>query len=356
EFSKYIEAPKFIAQTSELCQNVNADLLDGCHANAFMQTNRGATQDFNDAITCGAYRIMTGHMNNPSGDYGQLLVVRGNDGNTIAQLAFPYDRTTGYLRTGNPVWNPSGAWRYWRELAFTDSNVASATNATKWNDVEMSNTNLRRRYTINLESYPTTNFYPITFGSSDLELDCEIHSNNRPNAYAYNQNHIHFLLTAQGWTDTPKRFTILSQGNYTDTEITIGAIGYGVQEGERCIWVRGGNTYRITSNFTPMFHSSDYYHGNEIYSVGTNLTGGSNNAVHILWQNNRGDTGLATTQRLGVRTLSPEYDLDVNGDICTRTGRIYLTPSVWIEYDAANDVIRSNKTFASNLNVVALAK
>ena len=335
---------------------LDADMLDGYHANSLFRKGVGRLTDasqFDTIYDCQTNVIysLNGVFEEP---YGTVLTFNSGLYNFGGQFFLPRSPSTSSHIFYRGKTDINNTWSPWRKIAFLDDNVASATNATKWNDVEMSNTNLRRRYTINLESYPTTNFYPITFGASDLELDCEIHSNNRPDAYAYNQNHIHFLLTSQGWSDTPKRMTILSQGNYKDTEITIGAIGYGSQNGERCVWVRGGNTYRITSNFAPTFHSSDYSFGNEKFSVGTNKTGGSNANVQIPWTNNRGNTGLATSENFGVKTLSPEYPLDVNGDICTRSGRIYLTPSVWIEYDAANDVIRSNRTFVSKGDIGAL--
>ena len=53
----------------------------------------------------------------PSGStgWGQLLVVAGG-GDTIAQLYFPYNGTTFYLRAGNVVGNNSGSWTSWRTI------------------------------------------------------------------------------------------------------------------------------------------------------------------------------------------------------------------------------------------------
>lgn len=143
----------------------------------------------------------------------------------------------------------------------------------------------RRYYSFNLNSYSTSNFYPLFFHSSDIELDCEIHSNNVSGNDAYNQNRLHFQLTTQGWSDTGTSFHLLSQNNYDNDEITIGAIGKGLHRGGIAIWVRGGRTYRVYTNREPVFKSSNYTYDDEVYSVGTNLWGGTNSQVEILWKN-----------------------------------------------------------------------
>ena len=83
--------------------------------------------DLNGNVHGGSCFINPGLVSNyVSGcEYGQALVVRGG-GDTQAQFCFPYSRTTGYLRVGN---NNGNIWQDWREMAFLDSNVASATNA-----------------------------------------------------------------------------------------------------------------------------------------------------------------------------------------------------------------------------------
>jgi len=82
--------------------------------------------DLDSLTDSGSYRLDTGNTHKPTDDnYAQLLVVRGGY-DTAAQIFFPYGRSTAYLRTGNPL-NASGSWKAWKEMAFTDSNVASAT-------------------------------------------------------------------------------------------------------------------------------------------------------------------------------------------------------------------------------------
>jgi hypothetical protein len=117
-----------------------------------------------------------------------------------------------------------------------------------------------------------------------LELDCEIHSPNLGGAASYNQNLIHFLLTVQGWSDTPKRLVILQYGVYTANEITIGSIGAGDRGGTNCIWVRGGMKYRFYCNQPPTLRTSAYTYDNQVFSVGTGYNGsGSNTNVITMW-------------------------------------------------------------------------
>ena len=106
----------------------------------------------------------------------------------------------------------------------------------------------KRLYTIDLSSLDTTKFYPVFFPPTDLELDCEIHSPNVPGSQPYNQNRIHFLQAAQGWSDTPVSLEILSYNLYDIDEVTIGAIGRGTTDGGNAVWVRGGLIYRFICN------------------------------------------------------------------------------------------------------------
>lgn len=143
---------------------------------------------------------------------------------------------------------------------------------------------LKRYYELDLRSLSSSNFYPITFPSTDLELDCEIHSPNGSASMAYNQNYIHFKLIAQGWSDTPKRLVIEQYAVYDAGEITIGSIGMGNRAGGNCVWVRGGMIYRFYSNQTPTLHSTDYTYDSQTFSVGPNKTGGTNANVTIAWE------------------------------------------------------------------------
>lgn len=173
--------------------------------------------------------------------------------------------------------------------------VPYAENANEWGGVERSSFKLLMRYTVSLASLPSSNFYPVMFNPSFNELDCEIHSPSVSWSAEYNQNHIHYLITTYGWSDAAKRFVVLSQGNYDDDEITIGAIGQGLREGMTCVWLRGGRDYTFISNRQPALKTSDYTYGGEVYTVGTSLSGGTNTNVQVVWKNDgtRADSTVA---------------------------------------------------------------
>ena len=126
QLSSYLPLSGGTMSNTNVVTNMNADLLDGLHKGSFMQNFVEGTADLNDLTDSGSYRLGNGNTNKPSNDnYAQMLVVKGG-GDTIAQMYFPYASTKAYIRTGNPL-NASGEWKTWREVAFTDSNVASAT-------------------------------------------------------------------------------------------------------------------------------------------------------------------------------------------------------------------------------------
>ena len=178
--------------------------------------------------------------------------------------------------------------------------VPYAANADKWDGEQLSSFRLRKRYTLDLTSLSESNFYPVVFSSQIPELDCEIRSTSSTASAAYNQNNIHYLLTSQGWSDTPRHFVILSQGNYDDSEITIGAVGYGLCEGMTCVWLRGGLTYYFISNRIPTLKTSDYTYGSEVYTVGTALSGGTNKNVYVVWKNDDSRTNKVVALQGGT--------------------------------------------------------
>ena len=225
------------------------------------------------------------------GGAGEQIVVRQyNTSNAIAREAKLFDTA------GNTSFPGRVNASYFTANATT---LCTNLNADLWDGEQLSNFRMRKVYTLNLSSLSTSNFYPVTFGKSAWEMDCEIHSPSRGGAEAYNQNHIHFILTALGWSDTPARLLILSQGNFDSNEITIGAVGTGNQNGERCVWLRGGMNYTVIANAVPTLRTADYSDGNEKYTVGTNLYGGTNANVTIRWQNTdalRDSAKVATLQ------------------------------------------------------------
>lgn len=214
--------------------------------------------------------------------------------------------------------------------------TGSGLDADLWDGEHLSAFRMRKHYTLDLSALSTANFYPVTFGPSYDELDCEIHSPNASGAAAYNQNHIHFLLTTRGWTDTKTRIIVLTQGNFDDNEITIGAIGRGNREGERCVWLRGGLVYRVTSNSSPVLRTSDYTYSGEVFRVGTDITGGANENVTVLWRNDdTRDGNKAATLGSNVASATKlQTSRKINGTLFNGTADIVtscwgVTRSLW---------------------------
>ncbi|MDD4406336.1 MAG: hypothetical protein PHO36_16430, partial [Parabacteroides sp.] len=186
-------------------------------------------------------------------------------------------------------------------------------------------------YTINASSLDVNTWYPVTFGSNNLQLDCEIQSPGLGGAAAYNKNVIRFLLVAQGWTDLPKRLEILSYGVYESNEITIGAIAYGTKNGERAVYIRGGMSYQFKCNAVPTLRSTSYSFGTDpnietytptvdLGSLGTNIT-----RAWVYTETPSTSIGISkfstiysggniyASGNIGVGNTTPGYKLDVSG-------------------------------------------
>ena len=166
-------------------------------------------------------------------------------------------------------------------LGLSESNGTKTLNVT---DAVVGGYRQTRLYTLDLGSLDTTKFYPVFFTPTDFELDCEIHSPNLGGAQPYNQNRIHFRYTTEGWSDTPTSLEILSYGVYSISEIMIGAIGRGAQDGGTAVWIRGGLIYRFICNQVPYLKTEDYTYSSEKFTVGTNYDGGTNANVGIEWR------------------------------------------------------------------------
>jgi hypothetical protein len=162
----------------------------------------------------------------------------------------------------------------------------SGLDADLLDGLQWSNYNLERLYTINASSLDKTKFYPIFFTGGVYNLLLEIYSPGGVGSAEYNTNRFRAVIHSNGWDDSGEALVMLSRFNYQDTEITIGAIGFGSENGGIAVWVRGGRNYTLRCNRTPSLKTSDYTYGTEIYTVGTNLYGGTNTKVTIKWQNN----------------------------------------------------------------------
>ena len=152
-----------------------------------------------------------------------------------------------------------------------------------------------------LSAYSTSNFYPIYLGDSNNFIEVAIKSQSGSHTAPYNQNRLHFELSSQGWSDTPKSLFVKEFTRYSSDEVTIGCIGEGLHNGGKCVWVRGGLRYEFyTRNVIPRFYSNGFSVGDEIFSVGTSLSGGTNTYVSIIFNPTQVSYGLYTSLNLTV--------------------------------------------------------
>ena len=145
---------------------LDADLLDGKHASDFAssadlsgkvdkQTYLGNTIDLNTVKTSGFYRLNSqtkNLVNAPTGidlGFGQMLVISGG-GDTISQLAMPYNNSRIYVRNGNTVNNSNGTWHDWATVANT-SDIGNGTIVINQNGAE------KGRFTVNQTGTTTIN-------------------------------------------------------------------------------------------------------------------------------------------------------------------------------------------------------
>jgi len=162
-----------------------------------------------------------------------------------------------------------------------------ATNSAITNAINTNNTNFKsfnkQFYLLDLTSLDSNTFYPVTFETTDLEHDCEIHSPNLGGGAPYNQNRIHFLLTTQGWSDTGTSYTEISYHKYQVDEVTIGSIVRGELQGSTAVFLRGGLFYRMISNLLPTLRTTTVtMYNDETYAPGNSFSGGANINVSVI--------------------------------------------------------------------------
>ena len=275
----------------------------------------GTNQMFAISSSYGSGEAAISYQSTISSSNAKWVVGKGS-WSTGNNFTWGIDSGTGLITGAKMQLSPSGVLSILGNTVWHEGNDGSGSglDADLLDGLDWNNFFSRKLYTINLSSYSTSNFYPLVFSTSDIELDCEIHSDNVGGGDKYNQNRMHFQLTTSGWSDTGLTFRILSRNNYSDSEVTIGSIGRGTRIGGAAIWVRGGRTYRIYANREPAFKSSNYTYGTEVYSVGTNLYGGTNTYVDIIWKNDstRDNNVLAT----------------VNGNVASAT-KLQTPRTIW---------------------------
>ena len=109
----------------------NADTLDGYHASQVLTADYSTTVDLNEISAPSIYRLSTQNPNLPSSifNYGNLLTVKYLSTDTAWQLIGSYSSDALWFRRGTWKADGTGTIRTnaWKVIAFTDSNVASAT-------------------------------------------------------------------------------------------------------------------------------------------------------------------------------------------------------------------------------------
>lgn len=120
--------------STTLCNNLNADMLDGKHASNLLyrdakRNNADFNSDFNNNALGAGITTITGQgehggSNLPYVESGALLYSSGINGRPM-QIYGTYITNKWFARGSNT--EAAGTFTAWREFAFTDSNVASAT-------------------------------------------------------------------------------------------------------------------------------------------------------------------------------------------------------------------------------------
>lgn len=202
-------------------------------------------------------------------------------------------------------------------------------DSARWGGKLLSEAVMRYSYAINTKGLDKTKFYPVVFGSTPWTWDCEIHTPGAGGSAEFNQNYIHFLCNSYGWNDLFDNFKILTNGNYDDNEIVIGAIGAATQNGQMCVWVRGGIEYDIVfwSNRVPTLYKGDAVCGTTTFACGTNLDGGANVNVRILWKNDgtRDDAAYATKKEVSDGVASGIDALNLNTKFAEKADKADVT-------------------------------
>ena len=109
----------------------NADTLDGYHATQVLTATSSSTDDLNEISVPNILRLSDTNPNLPSTifAYSNLLTVKVNSADTAWQLLGSYSSDALWFRRGTWYADGTGSLRTnaWKVIAFTDSNVASAT-------------------------------------------------------------------------------------------------------------------------------------------------------------------------------------------------------------------------------------
>lgn len=189
-------------------------------------------------------------------------------------------------------------------------------------NVKINGKRLLQKFDIKLSGLSSENFYPVVFNTTIDRIDCEIISPSSGGSAAWNQNAISFSIKHTGWADTPKSLNIYHYGVYSEEEITIGCIAGGQRTGHVCVWLRGGLNYNFYANIPATLHTSDFTAGDEVYSVGTGYSGGTNSYLTVLFTplttikaGMYVDKSIRVAGNLKAGTINSEGAITATGDL-----------------------------------------
>lgn len=120
QLTGYLSLSGGAMKNTNLVTNMNADLLDGVHESGFMRSLGNISTTLNDNIYRSSGYALTGELVSTNGPYLGFGI-----STYYKVLSGHYNQNRLLLRSYN-----NGTWTDWREFAFTDSNVASASYAT----------------------------------------------------------------------------------------------------------------------------------------------------------------------------------------------------------------------------------
>ena len=321
--------------STTLCTNLNADMLDGYHASAFlnMQAYGGSiisnNTNLDNIVTSGTYVCESGgnastFSNTPytGGNFRLWHILNtGTEGSASAQwsaqMILAPNEARMFIRS-----HSQNAFGSWKEFAFTNSNVASATK-------------LQTARTIWGQSFDGTGNVQGTFYYTNGDATMKIFGAASTES-SFGNERVAIQTSFDGQdpetssypTSYPTRAALLLQprGGY---------VGIGVASPSESLHVSGN----IRSNSILMAQSIELsfttpyidFHYNKDTADYTSRIIEESNGVLTINEQLRVDK---TNGRVGIGTTSPSCKLHVNG--YAYTTRLYLASGVYLEYDLGN--------------------